>query len=77
MKTVSSIFLYSGIILMILASLMFIYSLHMFTYTGKFNTLEKDIGELSFAIWLPALFVGFILRKVGVTMRSDERNKIP
>jgi hypothetical protein len=61
---------------MLLGVLMFLYGLHMFTTRGEFSPLEKELGEISFVLWVPIIFCGLIITATGFIIKGIRRGKL-
>ena len=77
MKIVLNVIVYLGCILILLGVAMFFYGVHMFTARGEFSDLERNLGEISIALWIPTIFGGLIITATGFIVKGIRRGKMP
>ncbi|WP_326984594.1 hypothetical protein VUJ46_08700 [Chryseobacterium sp. MYb264] len=73
-KLFARYFLFTGFLMIIVALLMLIFGVSMFTSIGNFSKFIIQLSELCFIFWLPALTLGVICCILGVALKVSQSN---
>ena len=65
----------TGIVLITLSFIMFIYAVSMFTARGNFSKLSVKISEICLVFWFPTLIIGVIIFIIAAVLKNYKYKK--
>ena len=65
----------TGIVLITLSFIMFIYAVSMFTARGNFSKLSVKISEICLVFWFPTLIIGVITFIIAAVLKNYKYKK--
>lgn len=65
----------TGIVLVCISFIMFIYAISMFTARGNFNKFSVKISEICLVFWFPTLIIGVIIFIIAAVLKNYKNKK--